>query len=53
MTKFDATQRVKRKLSFQTQEEICKKIGISRPTLATRLERNNWKVSELFAIEKL
>lgn len=53
MTKFDATQRIKRKLVFETQEEICKKIGISRPTLKNRLEKNNWKVSEIFLIEKL
>ena len=53
MTKYDASQRVKRLLCFKSQEEIAKKIGITRPTLNSRLERNNWKVSELFLIEKL
>jgi predicted DNA-binding protein (UPF0251 family) len=53
MTKFDATLRVKRKLTFDSQENVCKQIGISRPTLATRLQKNNWKVSEIYAIEKL
>jgi hypothetical protein len=53
MTKFEATNRVKRKLNFETQEMICKSIGITRPTLATRLKKSNWKVSEIYAIEKL
>jgi hypothetical protein len=53
MTKYEATNRVKRKLNFQTQEEICKKLGITRPTLNARLQKNNWKISEIYAIEKL
>jgi len=53
MTKYDASQRVKMLLSYKPKEELAKQIGISRPTLNTRLERNNWKVSEIFLIEKL
>jgi len=53
MTKFEATNRVRRKLNFETQEEICKKLGITRPTLNIRLIKNNWKISEIYAIEKL
>jgi len=53
MTKYDASQRVKRLLCFKSQEDVAKEIGISRPTLNSRLERNNWKVSELFLIERL
>jgi predicted DNA-binding protein (UPF0251 family) len=51
MTKYDATQRVKRHLAFKTQDEVSKAIGISRPTLNTRLKRNNWKMSELHLIQ--
>lgn len=51
MTKHEATNRVKRKLVFVTQEEICKAIGISRPTLNTRLNKSNWKASEIFVIQ--
>jgi transcriptional regulator with AAA-type ATPase domain len=53
MTKFEATNRVRRKLNFETQETVCKCLGITRPTLATRLQKNNWKISEIYAIEKL
>ena len=51
MTKYDATLKVKKKLSFETQEDICKKIGISRPTLNARLQKSNWKVSEIYLIQ--
>ena len=51
MTKQEATNRVKRKLSFVTQEELCKEIGITRPTLNTRLYKSNWKVSEIYLIQ--
>lgn len=51
MTKYEATQKVKRKLNFQTKEEIAKDIGISRPTLDARLSFHNWKVSEITHIK--
>lgn len=38
-----------RSLDF-TDEEISLKIGISKPTLYTRLKKNNWKKSEIFLI---
>lgn len=51
MNKYEVTQKVRRKLYFETQEEICKKIGITRPTLNARLKSNNWKVSEIYLIQ--
>lgn len=51
MTKHEATNRVKRKLVFITQEDLCKEIGITRPTLNTRLAKSNWKASEIFFIQ--
>jgi predicted DNA-binding transcriptional regulator AlpA len=53
MTKLEATAKVQRlRISF-TDEEVVKKIGISKPTLYTRISNHNWKVSEIFLIEKL
>lgn len=48
-----ATTAVKNLLQKYTKEEVSKMIGISRPTLDTRLQLNNWKVSEIFLISKL
>jgi hypothetical protein len=53
MTNYEATMKIKRKLDFETKEEISKQIGISRPTLDARLQWHNWKISEIALIEKL
>lgn len=53
MTKYEATQKVKRLNLTETLDEISKKIGISRPTLNIRLNNNNWKVSEIHLIKSL
>ena len=34
-------------------EDLVKKIGITKPTLYARISKHNWKVSEVFLIEKL
>lgn len=47
------TTKVKLLLQKETYEEVSEKIGISRPTLYTRLKKNNWKTSEIFLISKL
>ena len=53
MTKLETTSKIQRlRLSF-TDEEIVNKIGISKPTLYARISKHNWKVSEVFLIEKL
>ena len=53
MTKLEATSKVQRlRLSF-SDEDLVKKIGITKPTLYARISRHNWKVSEIFLIEKM
>lgn len=47
------TTKVKNLLQKHTKEEVSKMIGVSRPTLDTRLQKNNWKVSEIFLIRNL
>lgn len=53
MTKYETTQKVKRLIDLTTKEEVAKSIGISRPTLDTRLSFHNWKISEITHISKL
>ena len=36
-----------------TDEQLAKKIGISKPTLYVRLRLNNWKKSEVYLINKI
>lgn len=52
MTKFECTSKVQRFRNYITDEELCKRLGISKPTLYVRLKSNNWKVSEIYLIEK-
>jgi hypothetical protein len=47
------TVKVKDLLQKNTKEEVSIMIGISRPTLDTRLKTSNWKVSEVYLISKL
>lgn len=53
MTKFDCTRKIEQIRFYNTDEEICKKIGFSKPTLYTRLKRSNWKISEIYLIENI
>lgn len=53
MTKFEATQKIKKRLNFKTKDEVAKEIGITRPTLDARLSFHTWKISELTQIKKL
>lgn len=53
MTKFEATQKIKKRLFDKTKDEVSKELGISRPTLDARLSWNTWKISEIALIEKL
>lgn len=52
MTKFECTNKVESLRYCKKDADIAKIIGISKPTLYTRLKRNNWKVSEIYLIEK-
>ena len=49
----NTTQIVQRLLLKHTKEELSIMIGISRPTLDSRLEKENWKKSEISHIAKL
>lgn len=51
MTKLEASAKISGFRGKYTDEEICKKIGISKPTLYARLSKHNWKVSELYLIK--
>lgn len=53
MTKFEATQKIKKRLNFKTKDEVAKEIGITRPTLDARLSFHTWKISELILIQTL
>jgi len=53
MTKYECTQKIKKRLFEKTKEEVAKELGISRPTLDARLLYHTWKISEITHIEKL
>jgi len=53
MTKYDATQKVKKRIDLFTKDEVSKELGISRPTLDARIKWHTWKISEIALIEKL
>lgn len=53
MTKSEATFKAKLMLIKYSVDELAKKIGISKPTLYTRLSENNWKLGEISLLEKL
>jgi len=53
MTKLEATSKVQKLRHYNTDDEVCKKLGISKPTLYVRLKTHNWKITELSHIEKL
>ena len=53
MTKQEITAKVQRLRISYTDDEVSKMIGLSKPTLYTRIKTNKWKVSEIYLIEKL
>ena len=53
MTKFEATQKIKKRLNYKTKEEVAIELGISRPTLDARLSFHTWKLAELTLIKTL
>ena len=53
MTKLECTSKVQRLRTKETDDDVCKKIGISKPTLYVRLKTHNWKITEISHIEKL
>lgn len=53
MTKTEATFKAKLILTNCSVDDLAKKLGISKPTLYTRLSENNWKLGEIALLEKL
>lgn len=53
MTKHDTTRKIQQLRFYKTDFEICKIIGVSKPTLYTRIKQSNWKTSEIYLIERL
>lgn len=53
MTVYDITNKVQLLRSQSTDEELVKRIGISKPTLYKRLKDHQWKKSEVFLISHL
>jgi len=52
MTKHDCTRKIEQFRHYKTDEEICKKIGISKNTLYKRLrDSSSWKTSEIYVVE--
>ena len=52
MTKHDCTRKVEQFRLFKKDNEICKKIGISKNTLMKRLkDSSSWKASEIYVVE--
>ena len=49
------SDRIKEKLNsgLITKTELSKTLGITRVTLDTRLNKNNWKKSELYLLNKV
>lgn len=50
---YDTTQKVKRMLLTRTKLEVKELLGMSEPTLNTRLKLNNWKLTEISHIKNL
>lgn len=53
MTKSEATFKAKMLLIELSVEQLAKKLGITKPTLYTRLSENNWKLGEIALLERL
>lgn len=53
MKNYSTTQKVLRLIENKTKDEVSKDIGISRPTLDSRLRFHTWKKSEIALIKTL
>lgn len=52
MTNHDCTRKVEQFRHYMTDEEVCKKIGISKNTLYSRLRNDSkWKTKEIYIVE--
>jgi len=46
-------QKIEKLLLQYSKVELCEKLGISRPTLDARIEKQNWKKLEIEKINRL
>ena len=53
MTKQEATFKARLMLIEYSVDTLAKKLGITKPTLYTRLSENNWKLGEIALLERL
>ena len=53
MTRLEATTKARILLINSSIDELAVKLGISKPTLYTRLSEHNWKLGEIALIERL
>lgn len=53
MTKYEATQKVLKRIAITSKNDTAKEIGITRPTLDARLKWHTWKISEITYIKLL
>ena len=53
MNKTEATFKANLLLIGLTVEQLAKKLGITKPTLYTRLSKSNWKLGEIALLERL
>jgi hypothetical protein len=53
MTKEQATFKARLMLIDYNIDLLAKKLGITKPTLYTRLSENNWKLGEIALLERL
>lgn len=53
MTRLEATTKARLLLINSSIDELAVKLGISKPTLYTRLSEHNWKLGEIALIERL
>lgn len=53
LTKLEATTKAKLLLIDYSVEGLAKAIGITKPTLYTRLSEHNWKKGEIALLQSL
>ncbi len=53
MTQAEATFKAKLMLIECSVDTLAKKIGITKPTLYTRLSEHNWKKGEIALLERM
>ena len=53
MNQTEATLKIKGLKGNQTDDQLAERIGISKPTLYTRLVKSNWKKGEIELIKNL